>query len=136
MRTNEQKKIYFRELGGSMVIYAAILASTLSYGPAITSEPWRTLVMISPMIGFCLMLWAIARQVSRSDEFMRKNQVENFAIAAAVTAGLSVTYGFLENAGYPRLSMFLVSGVMGMAWPLVAILRGNFASCFGKTADE
>jgi hypothetical protein len=88
------------------------------------------------MIGVLLMLWAITRQVLRSDEFMRKNQVENFALAAAVTAGLSFTYGFLENAGFPRLSMFLVWGVMGMTWVLVTILRGNCVSCMGAATDE
>jgi hypothetical protein len=136
MRTKDQKKLYFRELGGSMLIYAAILVPAIIYGPTLTSEPWRILVLVSPMIGVFLMIWAIARQVIRSDEFMRKNQVENFALAAAVTAGLSFTYGFLENAGYPRLSMFLVWGVMGMAWVLVSILRGNCVSCIGAVADE
>ena len=44
------------------------------------------------------------------------------AIAAAVTAGWTFTYGFLENAGYPRLSMFIVWPVMGAVWGLLACI--------------
>jgi len=129
MQTKKQMKLYSRELVASMAIYAAILIPVLSYGPSIPTEPWRSLVMVSPMIGFCLMLWAIARQVVRSDEFLRKVQIENFALAAAITAGLSFTYGFLENIGYPRLSMFVVWGVMGITWTAVSMYRGYCGYC-------
>lgn len=125
MQTKEQMKLYFVELGGSLAIYAAILVPALTYGPAIPSEPWRSLALVSPMIGFCLMLWAIARQVARSDEYQRKLQIENFALAAALAAGLSFTYGFLENAGYPRLSMFTVCGVMGVGMAVISRVRGT-----------
>jgi hypothetical protein len=123
MRTKEQMKLYYRELGGSIVIYVAILVPSVMFGPGIHSEPWRSLVMISPMIGFCLMIWAIARQVGRADEFIRKMQMENFALASALTTGLSFTYGFLESAGYPRQSMFLVCGVMGIALFVLSTVR-------------
>ena len=33
------------------------------------------------------------------------------------------TYGVLENAGYPRLSMFWVWGIMGFTWGAHACLR-------------
>ena len=68
------------------------------------------------MLPILLAIWAIVRQVRRSDEFIRKTTMEHIAIAAAVTAGWTFTYGFLENAGYPRLSMFTVWPVMGAVW--------------------
>jgi hypothetical protein len=43
--------------------------------------------------------------------------------AGAVTAGLTFTYGFLEGAGFPKLSMFWVWGLMGGTWAAVAGLR-------------
>ena len=64
-------------------------------------------------------------QIRRSDEFIRKTTLEHIAIAAAITAGWTFTYGFLENAGFPRLSMFTVWPVMGAAWALLAIAE-NF----------
>ena len=47
---------------------------------------------------------------------MRLRSLEGLAVAAAVTAGLTLTYGFLESAGFPKLSMFWVWGVMGPVW--------------------
>jgi hypothetical protein len=61
------------------------------------------------------------------DEFMRLRSLEGIAIAAAVTAGLSLSYGFLESAGFPRVSMFWVWGVMGVTWALHTCLRCVFS---------
>jgi hypothetical protein len=66
---------------------------------------------------------AIVRQIRRSDEFMRKMLVEHVAITAAVTAGWTFTYGFLENAGYPKLSMFTVWPAMGAVWAILTIVE-------------
>ena len=52
--------------------------------------------------------------------------LESIAIGAAVTAALSLTYGFLESAGFPKLSMFWVWPVMGLVWGLHACLRCVF----------
>lgn len=76
------------------------------------------------MIGFFLATWAIARHLKRIDEYMRQFTLENIAIAFAVTAGLTFTYGFMETAGYARLSMFTVWMVMGGSWFTSTIVRG------------
>ena len=78
---------------------------------------------MSPAIPLLFAVWAIVRQFGRMDEFVRLRSLENFAIAAAVTACVSFTYGFLEGAGYPKLSMFWVWGVTGLTWGAVAGLR-------------
>jgi hypothetical protein len=72
-------------------------------------------------------VWAIARHFRRMDEFLRLRSLEGLAIAAAITAALSVTYGFLESAGFPKLSMFWVWGVMGLVWSAYASLRCVFS---------
>jgi hypothetical protein len=70
-----------------------------------------------------LAVWAVARHIRRIDEYMRMLVLEGLAIAAAATAGLSFTYGFLEGAGYPKLSMFTVWPVMGAVWGIVCLVR-------------
>ena len=75
------------------------------------------------MLPILLAVWAIVRQIRRSDEFVRKTVVEHIAITAAVTAGWTFTYGFLENAGYPRLSMFTVWPAMGATWLILGIVE-------------
>lgn len=122
---NERKagRQYLRELFGSIAIYMALLIPSVTYGPAMDAGIVKTVVLVCPMIGFFLMIWAVARQVGRMDEYQRGVMLETFAIAAAVTAGVTFTYGFLENAGYPRLSMFTVWGVMGGSWLVVGLFR-------------
>ncbi|MBP8080760.1 MAG: hypothetical protein KAY12_01270 [Arenimonas sp.] len=127
MREREIARRYLFELFGSLLVYIVILTAALHFGRPMLPGPWRTLVLTSPMIGFGLMGWVLVRQYRRVDEFIRRLLLENTAIAAGVTACVTFTYGFLENAGYPRLSMFVVWPVLGGAWGLVAMLRNASA---------
>ncbi len=110
----EQKvaRTYFREMGVAFAVYAVLLLGTIHFGRPMHEGAARTLVLLSPMLGFGLAIWAIARHLNRIDEYMRKYMLEAVAIAAAITCGLTFTYGFLETAGFPRLSMFTVWMVM------------------------
>lgn len=121
------KHAYFRDLGLSIVVYVVLLFGAIRFGRPMDDGILRTTILVTPMIGFGLMIWAIARHMARIDEYMRRQMLETFAIAAAITAGLSFTYGFLETAGFPRLSMFTVWMVMGGSWGVVGIVRGLLA---------
>ena len=121
-----EKKIaymYLRELAGSFMIYALILTLSIRYGRPMHDGVLRTLVLASPMIGFFLAIWAIARGFNRLDEYLRRLILENIAIAAAVTSALSFTYGFMETAGFPMISMFHVWMVFGGTWGATSIVR-------------
>ena len=116
-------RLYLRELGGALAVYALLLVATIRFGRPMEAGVLRTLVLLSPMIGFCLGLWAIARHLNRVDEYVRRFLLESFALGAALTAGLTFTYGFLETAGYPKLSMFAVWMVLCGACGLVTLVR-------------
>ena len=113
---------YFKELMGALLLYAIVLSGALTLGKQMSPGVAQTALYVSPMLPFLLAVWAIVRQIHRSDEFIRKTTLEHVAIAAAVTAGWTFTYGFLENAGYPKLSMFTVWPVMGAVWGVLAII--------------
>ncbi len=113
---------YYKELMGALLLYAIVLVAALTFGQRMSPGPAQTALYVSPMLPFLLAVWAIVRQIRRSDEFIRKTTLEHMAIAAAVTAGWTFTYGFLENAGYPRLSMFTVWPVMGAVWGVLTII--------------
>ena len=123
MHEQRVAKLYFRELGASLVLYTVLLVAAIRFGRPMEAGPARTLVLLSPMLGFALGLWAIARHLARVDEYIRKFLLESVALAAAITAGLSFTYGFLETAGFPRLSMFTVWCVLCGATGLVCGVR-------------
>lgn len=114
---------YFKEMGGAMLLYTIMLFVSLRIGAGIEPGLAQTAVYVSPMLAFFLAIWAVVRQIRRSDEFLRKVSVEHLAITAAVTAGWTFTYGFLENAGFPKLSMFAVWPVMGATWAILSIVE-------------
>lgn len=121
MTSRSKSNPYFKELGAALLLYALVLVAALRLARGMAPGPLQTALLLSPMLPFALALWAIVRQIRRSDEFIRKTTLEHIAVAAAATAGWTFTYGFLENAGYPRLSMFTVWPVMGAVWALLAI---------------
>lgn len=113
---------YHKELTGALVLYAIVLVGSLTLGRRMAPGLAQAALYVSPMIPFGLAVWAIVRQVKRVDEFIRKTTLVRVAIAAAVTAGWTFTYGFLENAGYPKLSMFTVWPVMGAVWAALTLI--------------
>jgi hypothetical protein len=123
MLEREAKRRYLTEMAIVMAVYIATLTIAIRVGKAMDEGLVKTLVSVLPAIPVFLTVWVIARQFRRADEFVRLRSLESIAIAAGVTAGLTFTYGFLENVGYPRLSMFWVWGVMGFTWGTHACLR-------------
>jgi len=123
MLEREVRKRYNLELGSAMVLYLAVLFAAVRFAKPMETGALRSALLLSPMLPIALAVWAIARQFGRMDEFVRLRSLESVALAAAVTAGWTVTYGFLELAGLPRLSMFTVWPIMGAVWGVHACVR-------------
>jgi hypothetical protein len=123
MLERDIKRKYSRELGGALAIYVAVLFGSLTLAKGVDSGMARTLLLLTPLVPVILAVWAISRQFRRMDEFVRLQSLESVAIAAGITAGWTLTYGFLESAGFPKLSMFWVWPVMGFVWGLHSCLR-------------
>src|SRR5438067_7136685 len=122
---HEQKiaRSYRTELFVALAVYIVLLFGSIRLGRPMSEGLARTLVLISPMIGFGLMIRSIMRHVARVDEYVRVRLLETIALSAAITGAVSFTYGFLETVGYPKLSMFSVWIVMGASFGLVNIVR-------------
>ena len=120
------RKIWFRylaEMSAAFLLYALVLTVSIDVGFPMHKGIGRTLLLVSPTLAFLLIVWAVVRQFRRMDEYGRSMSLENIAMAFGVTAGWVVTYGFMENAGYPRLSMFTVWMVMMSAWAVIFMVR-------------
>ena len=126
MKEHEGNRKYRLELFSAMAAYMLVLFGSISVAKGMDENLARTLLLITPIIPLMLAVWAIARHFRRMDEYMRLRSLESIAIGAAVTCALSLTYGFLESAGFPKLSMFWVWPVMGFAWGMHACLRNVF----------
>jgi hypothetical protein len=129
MLERDAKRRYFWELGLGFAFYIAVLWVCAQVSKQFDAGLAQTLIALVTAIPVFLLVWVIARQFQRSDEFVRLRSLESIAVAAGVTAGLTFTYGFLEQAGFPRLSMFWVWGVMGFTWAMHSIL---WQRCFNK----
>ncbi|MGZ3182536.1 MAG: hypothetical protein ACXU8N_08855 [Telluria sp.] len=123
MKERDAAKLYMKELMSSLALYTVLLVGALHFSKGMENGVARTALLVLPMLGFLAAMWAIVRQFARMDEYVRRFQLENMAMAGAVTAGWTFTYGFLENAGYPHLSMFTVWPVMGAVWGALCIIR-------------
>jgi hypothetical protein len=123
--THEKRitRAYLLELAGALAVYILLLATAVVQARAMPEGTMRTVLTASPMAGFGLMIWAIARHLNRIDEYQRLRILESIAIGAAVTAGLTFTYGFLEGAGFPRISMFTVWCVLAGSTGLAQLRR-------------
>jgi len=123
MHEKQVARAYKKELWTAVAVYVVLLFGSIYVGRRVDEGVLRTVIMVIPMIGFGLMIRAIARHVARIDEYQRQRLLESLALAFAITGGLTFTYGFLETAGFPRLSMFTVWIIMGASWGAVSCMR-------------
>ena len=109
---------YYLELTGALVIYAVLLVISLRVSRLNLhlSRAALTAVMLTPMIGAVLALWAIMRGHGRLDELERRVQFEALSFAFAGTALITFGWGFLELAGQPRFPTFGIWPLMGALW--------------------
>ncbi|AOF89426.1 putative membrane protein [Sinorhizobium sp. RAC02] len=105
---------YIVEFGAGMAAYAVVLSISVLFVNQLEGF-WKTALSLAPMVPALAVAVSIMRQIRRIDELQRQIQLEALSLAFGGTALISFSYGFLENAGYPKLSMFVV-------WPLMAIL--------------
>jgi len=126
MLEREAKRRYLIEMGAAMALYLITLVISIRFGRAMEPGTGRTLLLLTPVIPVMLTVWVLVRQFGRMDEFVRLRSLEAFSVAGAITAGLTLTYAFLETAGFPKLSMFWVWGIMGFSWGTVSCWRSLF----------
>lgn len=101
-----------------MLLYIAVLIWSLNYlKNKDISYLAQIFVTLLPIIPCILVGWSVIRQLACLDEMQQRIQLQAFSLAFVGTALITFSYGFLENIGFPHLSMFFV-------WPLMATLWG------------
>jgi len=123
MYEKQVARAYHKELWTAIAVYIALLTGSIVLARPMTEGTLRTALLVLPMLGFALMIRAIVRHVARIDEYQRLHMLESLGIAFAITGAITFNYGFLETAGFPRLSMFTVWAVMGVSWGAVNLVR-------------
>lgn len=109
--------IQFLSAMGAYVVLLLVSIYLLQHNP---EAPWRGLVAALPAIPACVALLIFVRYLGRMDELQRRIQLDAIAFAAGATAILTFTWGLLENAGFPHLSVIWVLPLMAALWGIGA----------------
>ncbi|OIQ31815.1 MAG: hypothetical protein BM562_06525 [Alphaproteobacteria bacterium MedPE-SWcel] len=107
------------------IAYAGLLVvSKMLFAHGIETRVMRILVSLSPMLAVVFICGVIIWSIRHMDEMQRKLQFEALALAVAGTALITFGYGFLEGAGLPRLSMFVVMPLIATLW-FIGVMLGR-----------
>jgi hypothetical protein len=112
---------YFVEFNGAILLYVATVIGREHLVPFVDDPTLKTLVLLSPIPFVCLAALAVVRFYRRIDEYHRLLLLESLAISAGVTAVVTTSWMFLQDVGFPPLSIFYAWPVMAATWGIVAI---------------
>lgn len=104
----------------AMIAYVAAVIISSVLLASVPQGSLRTLCALIPIVPMIVVAVTVIRQMRELDELARAVHLEALAIAFVGTALITFSYGFLETAGFPRLSMFFVWPVLGTLWGLGA----------------
>lgn len=113
--TRATRKYLIRMASFALAYVIATLVSVrvIQHNPAAPAKyAWALL----PMVPALFVPMAVVSFFREMDELQKKIQLEALAFAFATTAVLTLSYGFLQNAGLPELSWIWVWPVMAGCW--------------------
>lgn len=118
-------RTYMRQMIVAMVFYVVLVIVSVWLIGRMEETIWRIPIALLPVIPAAFASRAFIHYLNSIDEFMQKMQLNAIAIAAGATGMITFAYGFLENAGLPRLSWTFIFPLMIAIWgiALTAIER-------------
>jgi len=111
-------KRYLKEFGGSMAAYAIMVPVSIWLLKGHEHSPLRFLFAVLPVIPSAFAMWAAIRFFRGLDELQRRIQFEGLAFSFLGTCLISLTWGFLQNAGLPHADVIWVTPLLIMLWGL------------------
>jgi hypothetical protein len=114
-------RAYTREFAVAMAAYVVAVIVTVWLTPSI-DPALRAPFVLLPLIPSVFALRAYLRFLGRMDELGRRIQLEALAFGFGAAGMLTFAYGFLENAGLPRLSYVFVLPLMIALWGIGAAI--------------
>jgi len=107
-------RAYAREFFLAIAGYVVVLPLSILVAAGLEPTP-RALVVLVPMLPLVFALRAYLRFLGRIDELARRIQLDALGFAFGAAGMLTLSYGFLEGAGFPRLSyIWVFPGMIGL----------------------
>jgi hypothetical protein len=114
----EYRKGDMLRFGLTAVLFLATFLITYSLLEGDTSESFRRILPLAPIVPGMLMLLALGRALSNLDELQRRIQIEAIAIGFGITAFFALTVGLFGLSGTPQPNWMMVPAVMVFSWLL------------------
>lgn len=111
-------------LVGLATYAATLIISQRVLAGCVESQPTNILIALTPMLPAAFICGVIIRSIRNLDEMQRKLQFEALALSFAGTALITFGYGFLEGAGFSKISMCSVWPLMAAIW-FVGVMIGR-----------
>jgi hypothetical protein len=115
--TDVAKRQYKIRFWIAMIAYLAVIYP-ITDAVGHTAGPWKIVLALTPLIPIAAIFVFAVQMIRGIDELERQIHIEALAVAAGVTALLSVTYGFLEVAHLPRPSAWFTYAIVMLSWAL------------------
>lgn len=112
---------YLREFIYSMIAYVITLSLSLiglGFFAEYNINAARVIVGLAPVVPIIFMILSFLKYLNSIDELQQRIQLLAISFAAGVTSLLTFSYGFLENVGFPPISLLWVFPVMILLWGL------------------
>lgn len=101
----------------AMSLYVVVLFTCVHYLKTTPPGALRYLLAILPTLPVIWVMWSLCVYLTHADELQRRVQLESLAVAAGVTACLTLTYGFLEEfAGLPHIPAWWTFVLIDLVW--------------------
>jgi hypothetical protein len=111
-------KRYYKEFGSSMAAYVVMVPVSIWLLKAHEHSPQRYLYAVLPVIPLAFAMWAFIRFFRTLDELQRRIQFEGMSFSVVGACLISITWGFLQNAGLPRADVIWVAPLLIALWGL------------------
>ncbi len=98
------------------IAYPAVVFASVMLLQQYPDAWWRFAVAVAPVVPIMFGLRTFMRFLNQIDEMQQRIQLNAAAFAAGATAMLTVTYGFLENVGFPQLSWIWIFPMIVLLW--------------------
>lgn len=118
-------KRYLKEFLPAMAAYTAMVPISIWLLRGQEHSPLRFVYAVLPVIPSAFAMWAAVRFFHGLDELQRRIQFEGLAFSFLATCLITLTYGFLENAGFPRLNWVWIVPILILSWKLGLVIAGR-----------
>jgi ABC-type cobalamin transport system permease subunit len=121
MKTPAARRYTWGILAAS-ALYAIALVISIYFLKRNPSAPQKYAIAILPVLPALWIPAVVLRFFRELDELQRCIQLEGLAFGFTATAVLTLSYGFLQNAGLPQINWVWVWPVMGVCWAIGLVL--------------